>query len=245
MGQQFYNQPPDQGQQPPSDYPPRQDALSWLPPSIQALVPRWFPRDPMALGIIGAGSLFVCMCLIGFCLVFSLLTRPIPTPAPPPTSAAVVPTADPFMLLTATAMAAQPTPIPFDPSKVGSLLNPYFSANLDGMTQIVVDVLDPASGQYQNVLTAVAGSAEMQQFVTAFNIANVIAAPDTACPNHVRFTITRADGTPVVIGVCLKGAVILRGNIPGLGGGDLPMGPYFIDIMLPYLPAAYRQLLGS
>jgi hypothetical protein len=84
----------------------------------------------------------------------------------------------------------------------------------------------------------------MQQFITAFNIAQAITAPDFNCPDHVRFLVARADGSFISIGACLKGVVVLRGAaIPNLGGNDLPMGPYFTDILTPYLPQTYQNLL--
>jgi hypothetical protein len=111
------------------------------------------------------------------------------------------------------------------------------------MRQIDVYLLDPTSGQYVGRAQILAGSPEMEEFATALNISNFITAPDPTCPNHVTLLVTRADGSQIPLGVCLKGSVILRG-LPNLGGNDLPMGPYFTDILLPFLTEQYAALLG-
>jgi hypothetical protein len=48
----------------------------------------------------------------------------------------------------------------------------------------------------------------------------------------------------VTVAICLKGSVIIRG-LPDLGGADAPMGPLFIDALMPYLPEEYQKLLQS
>jgi hypothetical protein len=112
------------------------------------------------------------------------------------------------------------------------------------MQVLVLEVLDPITGSYVRSAPINANTLEMQQFITAFNIAQAIMAPDFNCPDHVRFLVARADGSFISIGACLKGVVVLRGAaIPNLGGNDLPMGPYFTDILTPYLPQTYQNLL--
>jgi len=206
--------------------------------------PSWFPRDPMSLGIIAAGFLMFSMCLCAFCLVILILSRPTPSPAT--AGGDTRPTINPALIFTP---IPSQTPVPpFNPSKVGTLLNPYAAAQLDGMTSISVDFYNPATGQFEpSGIQIGAGSDAMNAFVTALNIGQPIAAPDASCQTALRFNITRVDNSVVAIGVCLKDAVILRGGIPGLDGGDLPMGPYFIDVLrdyLPNLPDAFKQLLG-
>jgi hypothetical protein len=237
--------PPDQyGQQQPNQqqYSQQQSEAPYRPPQLPIRLPPWFPRDPMTLGVIAAGILAVGLCLVAFCLGIILLTQPVQPPSAPAQPIASAPTFDPNTIWTPTPLPTA-TPI-FNPANAGNLLNPYQAANLDGMTAIMVDVYDQASGNYIRQAQIPANSEEMAKFVEAFNISVYITAPNPTCPDYVRFSITRADGSLVIIGVCLKDAVILRGDIPGLEGGDLPMGPYFTDVMLPYLPDAYKHLLG-
>lgn len=249
MGQQYFNQQPDPQQQPdpyqqqppPDPYQQPQRPATTLDVFLASLPP-WIPRDPTTLGIIGAGLLMVCMCASALCIGLFIL-RPIPEPAPPPTEPIIVQATPPLNVFWTPTPALTPT-APFNPSNAGTLLNPFAAAGLEGMTMINVEILDQATNAYQSVATVGAGTPQMEQFATALNIGQPITAPNTDCPDHVRLTITRADNTPMVIGLCLKQAVIIRGNIPGLGGGDLPMGPYFIDVLQPYLPDAYKRLLG-
>jgi hypothetical protein len=221
---------------------PYENAPQQYPPGGTGFrLPSWVPRDPTTLGVLAAGALALGLCVVAFCVMLLVLGRPIPPPAVPPTSIVTVPTTDPLIIWTPT---PAPTPVPpFNPALVGTLLNPYFAAGLEGMQRIDMYILDPGAGGYAPRTQILAGSAEMEFFVTALNIANFITAPNAACPDHVRLVITRADGVSVTIGVCLNQAVILRGDIPGLSGGDLPMGPYFIDLLRPYLPDTYARLL--
>lgn len=238
------------------------------PPSVLARLnlPPWFPRDPTTLGILAAGGLAVSVCLCGFCLLLLLINSPVPEPEQPaaqvsppvvipPTTDAGFATADPFAqgnpFTTPTISlpgqvvqpgVTQPVVGGGDASLVGGLLNPYMDASLDGMRQIDLYLLDPATGQYQGRAQILAGSPEMDQFIEALNISNYVTAPDPTCPNHVTLNITRADGSQIPIGLCLKGGVIVRG-LPGLGGNDLPMGPYFTDILIPFLTDQYAALL--
>lgn len=232
------------------------------PPSVLARLnlPPWFPRDPTTLGIFAAGGLAITVCLCGFCLLLLMLNQPVPGPetpgaAPtqpviiPPTAIPGFPTASPFGTPTVSLPGQVVPPTApgqsggSDSSLVGTLLNPFADASLDGMRQIDIYVLDPTTGQYAGRAQIMAGSPEMEQFTTALNISNFITAPDATCPNHVTLNVTRADGSQIPLGVCLKGNVILRG-LPNLGGNDLPMGPYFTDILIPFLPEQYAALLG-
>lgn len=233
-------------------------------------VPGWVPRDLQRLGLLGAGALGITVFLCVSCLVAFVLLRPIPapeggsaegitTPDGTDTGLAIFPTVDPLLLTTLTAPGAIITPgifetpglfvtpgiVPTDPagvSQVGQLLNPYAAANLEGMQQIIVSYLDPGAGGYVTAATAQAGSAEMNEFATALNIGQYIVAADPSCPNSAQLTITRADASQFVIPLCLRGVVVVRG-VPGLGGADLPMGPYFGDILKKYLPATYQAML--
>lgn len=236
------NQPPYQPQQPqsPQQNPGPQRPITLLDRLLTG-APRWFPRDPMSLGIMAAGLLMVSLCVCAFCLVVLILSRPVPAPA-----ITAVPTIDPAQFYTL-APIYTPTPI-FSRAKIGTLINPYANANLDGMNALSIEFLNTQSGQYEpSGVQYGAGSEGMTAFETAFNIGQPIAAPDGTCSTSIRFVITRADNSVVTIGACLKGAVILRGDIPGLDGGDLPMGPYFIDVLgkfVPNLPDALKKALG-
>ncbi len=253
MGQFYRNQPPEQPpqrdpQQPqhyaPEEYlgapPPDQPPPRRLIDIVMAQLPPWVPRDPILLGAILAGGVIGTFCLCGLCLLFTFSDSAIPRPSTPTASAGN--TTIPIIV---TATPDLPTQPPFDSSKIGSFLNPFLDANLEGMQAIALEVLDPNTGGYVRSAPIVANTLEMQQFVTAFNIAQAITAPDFGCPDHVRFLVARADGSVVSIGACLKGVVILRGAaLPNLGGNDLPMGPYFTDILTPYLPSIYQGLLS-
>lgn len=252
MGQFYRNQPPEQpphDPQPPQSYPPEaylgapspdQPPPRRLIDIVMAQLPPWLPRDPILLGAILAVGVIGSFCLCGLCVLLTFSESAIPRPSTP--TAIAENTAIPIIVTTTPDLPTQP---PFDASKIGSFLNPYLDANLDGMQAIALEVLDPNTGGYVRSAPIVANTLEMQQFVTAFNIAQAITAPDFGCPDHVRFLVARADGSVVSIGACLKGVVILRGAaLPNLGGNDLPMGPYFTDILTPYLPSIYQGLLS-
>ncbi|RMF50543.1 MAG: hypothetical protein D6749_10250 [Chloroflexota bacterium] len=249
MSQFYRNQPPEpppHEPEPPRGYRP-EDYLGAPAPNpprrtidiFMAWLPSWLPRDPLMLGAIFAFSIVGSFCLISFCLFLTFSEGAIPRPSTSTLSAAATVTP---IIVTAT---PEFTPLPpNDPSKIGSFLNPFIDANLEGMQALVIEVLDPITGNYVRSAPITANTLEMQQFITAFNIAQVITAPDFTCPDHVRFLIARADGSFISIGACLKGVVTLRGAaIPSLGGNDLPMGPYFTDILTPYLPSTYQALL--
>lgn len=250
MSQFYRNQPPEQPPrepEPPRGYKP-EDYLGAPHPdqpprrlyeSVLAGLPPWLPRDPLVLGAVFAAFAIGGFCLLGLCLLIVLSESAIPRPSAP--TAAALATVTPI-IVTATP-AVSPAP-PYDPSRIGSFLNPFIDAQLEGMQALVIEVLDPVTGGYVRSAPVTANTLEMQQFITAFNIAQAITAPDFSCPDHVRFLIARADGSFVAIGACLNGVVILRGaDIPNLGGNDLPMGPYFTDILTPYLPSTYQALL--
>lgn len=250
MSQFYRNQPPEQPPhepEPPRTYKP-EDYLGASSPDqaprrlydiVMAQLPAWIPRDPLVLGAIFAGGMIGSFCLLGFCLLITFSESAIPRPSSP--TPVAIATITPI-IVTATPEVS-PLP-PYDASRIGSFLNPFVDANLEGMQALVIEVLDPITGSYVRSAPINANTLEMQQFITAFNIAQVITAPDFTCPDHVRFLIARADGSFIAIGACLKGVVILRGaDIPSLGGNDLPMGPYFTDILTPYLPSTYQALL--
>ncbi|MCS6871205.1 MAG: hypothetical protein RML95_01000 [Anaerolineae bacterium] len=250
MSQFYRNQPPEQPPhepEPPRSYKP-EDYLGTSQPErpmrhlydiLIAQLPPWLPRDLLLIGALITAGTAGSLCLLGFCLLITFSESLIPRPSTP--TLAVVATVTPIFV-TATPEAS---PVPFyDTSRIGSFLNPFIDANLEGMQVLVIEVLDPVTGSYVRSAPISANTLEMQQFITAFNIAQAIVAPDLTCPDHVRFLIARADGSFISIGACLKGVVILRGAaLPNLGGNDLPMGPYFTDILTPYLPSTYQALL--
>lgn len=206
------------------------------------------PERPVNLnliGVIGAGILAVggllCLCLVAGSVVF---LKPPPTPAAisQPTNVIIIPTSG-VLLPTATGIfIATPVPTAINqvPVPVGNYINPYESANLAGMTVIQVDILDPATGNYTRV--AQPTGADLNAFAVAFNVSVPAEAQNPACPDHLRLSVTRADNSVVVIGVCLNGVVVLR-NADLFGPFDLPMYPGFTDTIAKYLPDAYKQLL--
>jgi hypothetical protein len=176
-------------------------------------------------------------CLFAIC-IFTVFVF-LPGPRPPATQ---VSTLDPTAALAAAQAQTQAVPVTptFDPASVGKIINPYVSASLSGMTVLQIDVLDAATGSYtrQAQLTGT----DLDIFAKSLNISVQTEAPNTDCPDHVRLSITRADNSIVTIAICLKGDVIVRG-LPDMGGSDAPMGPLFIDALMPYLPADYQKLL--
>lgn len=209
------------------------------------------------VGIIAAAALFVMLCVIGACVVFLGLIRgnPVPAPAAPATATVfVLPFGTPGTPDVIFGTPGTPqfgvTPIQpiatFDPNVINTYINPYYNGRLDTMTQLFIDVLNSQTGQFERKAQLLGGN--LDPFITAFNIAGPVSAPNTSCPERVRLTAVRADATQAVFGVCLDNvnqAVVLRSaDVTDLNGGDLEMGPYFIDVLAPYLPAEYRQLLG-
>lgn len=184
----------------------------------------------VAAGLAG----LACVFSIGILCIFVIL----PPPRPPATS---LPTLDTTAIVAAQTPATPVKPT-FDPASVGKIINPYISANLAGMTVIQIDVLDPATGNYTRA-AQLTGS-DLNIFAESFNISVQTVAPNTDCPDHVRLSVTRSDGSIVTIAVCLKDVVILRG-LPDLGGADAPMGPRFTDAIINYLPDEYKKLLQT
>ena len=204
--------------------------------------PKYDPPQPTRLqlnswtiGVIIAGVLAggLCICAVFLVIVLVFFKPPPPPATPRPATAAVsVPVAD--------------TPIPtvpptLNPANVGKFVNPFFSANLQGMTLIQIDVLDTGTGNY--VRAAQLTGTDMDKFIDALNVSVKTVAPNTRCPDHVRLSITKADTSVVTIGLCLDHVVILRGDIADMEGVDAPMYPGFSDALAPYLPEPYKQLL--
>lgn len=245
LGQQPQYQQPQQ-QQPISPYQQDQQPLypapNYPPPTSNSLLDQ---LKQINIGIIAAGALFIMLCLIGACVIFLGLIRGNPVPPPAPVTAATAT----FGLPVGTAPIVV-TPIPavptFDPSVVNTYINPYANAQLSTMTQLFIDVLNPQTGQFERKAQLLGGN--LDPFAVAFNIAGPVSAPNANCPERVRLTAVRADNTQAVFGVCLDNvnqAIVLRSaDVTDLNGGDLQMGPYFIDVLATYLPAEYRQLLG-
>ena len=239
-----YQQPPYQQDQQPNypNYPPQPTGGSLMDQLRQVNV-----------GIIAAAALFVMLCVIGACVIFLGLIRGNPVPAPAAPATATV-----FVLPVGTQGTPQiggtpqfgVTPIQpvatFDPNLINTYINPYYNGRLDTMTQLFIDVLNSQTGQFERKAQLL--GANLDPFAVAFNIAGPVSAPNASCPERVRLTAVRADATQAVFGVCLDNvnqAVVLRSaDVTDLNGGDLQMGPYFIDVLAPYLPAEYRQLLG-
>jgi hypothetical protein len=207
------------------------DQQNYEPP----VPPRRVPLDPWTIGVIliAAVALLACMGAVGVVCLLSIVGSPPPPATPPPAS-------------NPTAISVLGTPLPtalptVNSADIGKFVNPYLSAELQGMTVLQIDVRDQDTGNY--VRSAQLTGTELDKFVEAFNVSVKTVAPDSSCPDHVRLSITRADNSVVTIGVCLKGVVILRGGVPDLGGADAPMYPGFSDTIAPYLPPAYKELL--
>jgi len=249
QGQQpGYGAPPEYpGGEPMQQYPQEAYREGFTPRNWLDNMPPWFPRDPNTQMLLGAGGILLIMCLGAMCVIMLILGRPIPAPTTPTQDLGALLTPSPIVIVVTSdpggGVGSTPLPGVVDSSKVGTVLNPFQDAGLDGMQMINVDILDAFSGTYARAATVIAGSAQMEQFTTALNIANFVTARDFNCPDHVRLSITRADSSVVVIGLCLKNAVIVRGDLPNLGGNDLPMGPYFIDIIKQYLSSNLLPLL--
>jgi hypothetical protein len=204
-------------------------------------VPDWFPRDArilLPLMILSGTGLLL---LIGVCsaLTLAIILDPgrrataTPTVTPIPTIGAIFVTAtpDPFQ-----------TPI-FPPTSIPIALNPYESANLAGMQGIQLDIYDPITGQPNTLSTFMANTPQLAQFAIAFNISAFPVPRDLNCPTVVRLNALRQDGSTVAFNVCLKSQSVVLRDIPELNDNDLPMGPYFIDVLRPLLPEAYQRLL--
>lgn len=201
-------------------------------PPNQQPVRRRFDTWTIAVIAMAALASLTCLAAIAVLCIFVVL-------APPPAPSTPLPVINPTNALAPTnVVVAKPT---LDPASVGKIINPYTSANLAGMTVLQIDILDSATGNY--VRAAQLTGADLNIFVESFNISVQTVAPDTACPDHVRLSVTRADGSVVTMGACLKQVVVLRG-IPDLGGADAPMGPRFSDALAPYLPEVYKHLLN-
>lgn len=206
------------------------------PVQLPTWVPEWFPRDPVILAALGGGltvAVFASLCLCVLVLLPGAAISRTNTATPPlsTTTTVLVVTATPQGPVTAT-------------PPIGALINPFISANMPGLTAIGIQLLDPSTGAYVAGPIISANTPEMDQFTTAFNITAGVVEPDLSCPSHLKFYIQRADGSVIDFGACLKGVVILRGSgIQGLGTGDLPMGPFFTDVLYPLLPPIYQQLL--
>jgi hypothetical protein len=183
----------------------------------------------VALGI----AAFGCVVLGCICSILGLLL--LQPPAAPATPRPTMTTAPTLALLP----AATFTPT-INAANIGQYINPYLSANLQGMLVLQIDVRDTTTGNY--VRTAQITGTQLAPFIESFNVSVKMTAPDPSCIDHLRLTITRADNSVVTFGACLKGTVILRG-IPDLGGADAPMYPGFTDVLMPYLPDAYKQML--
>ncbi len=192
--------------------------------------------DPWTVALLVATGLagLACVFIIGILCIFVIL----PAPRPPATPAATIDTT----AVLAAQTPATPVKPTFDPASVGKIINPYVSANLSGMTVLQIDVLDAATGNYTRA--AQLTGTDLNIFVESFNISVQTVTPYTDCPDHVRLSVTRKDGSIVTIAVCLKDVVVLRG-LPDLGGADAPMGPRFTDALINYLPDDYKKLLQS
>ncbi len=180
----------------------------------------------------GAAGLALLTCLAAAGLV--ILRLALPEPPPPVTPPAVAnPTTAPIQAtFTAT----------FNAANAGQFFNPYLSGNLQNMSSIQIDLRDSASGNYVQA-AHITGDA-LGKFVEAFNVSVKTIVPDPNCMDQVRFSITRADNSVITIGACLKGVVILRGDIPDLNGADAPMYPGFTDTLAPYLSDDLRSKLS-
>jgi hypothetical protein len=214
-----------------SQYPQYQDPQFYG----DAPVPRRRRLDTWTIALIAAVGLAGCTCLVAvFVLFLFVFAAPPPAPATPKPIVNAGTVASPGSVLPAATAT-------LDPANVGKVINPAVSAALNGMTVLQIDVLDQATGNYTRA--AQLTGTDLDIFSESFNISVETVAPNTDCPDHLRFSITRRDNSVVTMGVCLKQVVILRG-IPDLGGADAPMGPRFSDALAPFLPDAYKALLN-
>lgn len=203
---------------------------------------QWARANP---AIVGAGGVFVLICVCGMCLVLFVIFRGPSLRVPPPATAA--PTS---VLINTPSIILTPIPqqATFNPGAVGQLLNPYVAAGLNTMVQVSVDVLNPLTGVYENKLLALGET--LSPFIEGFNIGAFIEAPDPACQDRARITVGKADTSQVLFTMCFRRgtasaeAVLRSPALPSLGGGDLNMGPYFVDVLRPYLPIDLLQQIG-
>jgi hypothetical protein len=198
------------------------------------------------LTIVAAGGIFIVMCILGMCVLLFVIFRGPSLRVPPPATAgptlAILNT--PSIILTP--IPQQPT---FSPGLVGQLLNPYVAAGLNTMVQVSVDVYNPLTGQFENKLLALGET--LNPFIEGFNIGAFIEAPDPSCQDRARITVGKADTSQVIFSMCFRRgtgfpeAVLRSSALASLGGGDLNMGPYFVDVLKPYLPFDLLQQIGA
>lgn len=194
--------------------------------------------DNWTIALIIAGGGASALCLLAACVLLILIMPGPPQPTTPNPTLDLTGIFATAALSGVTPQVIKPT---LDTSKIGQVINPYLSANLQGMTLIQIDTLDQSTGNYTR-LTQVSGS-DLNDFGKSLDISVQTVAPDTSCPDHVRLTITRADNSIVMMGLCLKGVVVVR-DLPQLGGTDAPMGPFFSDTLGKYLPDSLKKLLN-
>ncbi|MBX3061504.1 MAG: hypothetical protein KF726_00920 [Anaerolineae bacterium] len=250
MNQYDPNQPPQQTPYPPYQQPQQQQGYQQS--YQQQPLPSSLSRNPLqalgdrlgvSVGVILAAGFLLAMCFLCSCVTFLVFLAGgrVPPPTPPPTAFPTIPSA--FLTLTPIFPGGTPTPT-FDPSAVGRAVNPYETAQLGLASAVYIDVLNAQTNQFERKAQIFPGSAEFETAMTALNVGNAVTAPDTACIDRVRIEIPRSDGVTIRMGVCLKDwGVIRSADIAELGGGDLGMYPLFTDLLAPYLPADYRNLL--
>lgn len=215
-------------------------------------VPSWFPRDAQTLLIIFGGGGLLTLLVFGVCAALTLSAILSPRNAA---------TATPIASATATGVAiivtATPGEIPtlvlptigIEPTTPSSLfpptaVNPYQAANLEGMQAVQIELYDSGINNYRITSQFMAGNPQVALFGTALNIANYTVDRDANCPDYMRLTIMRADGSFALFTACLKSKTVVLRGLPEFNEQDLPMGPYFVDILKPHLPEVYRNLLN-
>lgn len=192
--------------------------------------------DGFTWAVIGVGTVAVCLC----CIAMTLLTIYFfSTPAPTATSAR--PTLNLTAIVGSRTPPLPPTPT-FNQALIGRFINPTQSGNFGDFTVLQIDVLNTANNSYERRAQLTSADAQFALFAESLNIAGEAITPLRDCPDHVRLVITRAEGTQLTMGVCLRDLVILRG-VPETGGAELRMGPRFSDALQPYLPEEFLKLL--
>ncbi len=131
-----------------------------------------------------------------------------------------------------------PTLAPFDESK---WVNPYYSTELEGASELRIRYLDPVTLDTYRRPERVTGR-QLWEFLNAMNASILAGSYRAECPDHVRMTFVRADGSRFMLRACLDGVVFLRG-VPGAVNEELPMPTRFSQVILPYLPEEWRNLL--
>jgi hypothetical protein len=271
-GQYDYESPPPNPATGQQDY-NMQPRYNFLPPQVSQITDR-FNVGILAAGAVAVFTCLAAVCAVGFLVLSGRPPSPGSGTSPTAAAFAGGATNTPFALNTGTNTAlltpgftppisvgfGSPTP-QFGTTPVvggttgtvvgntgavpvGTFLNPYDALGNPEFNAMRIEVRDPNTNAFvQTQLQPLA--AQIDEFEFAMNIGAEVATLDPTCTDDVRFSIQESTGEVTTITACLRNVVVLRGAIPGLNGGELIMGPYFTDILLPYLPTIYQQKLAT